>query len=65
MFEAVSFTGSPSVTIKSHHTVGGLPGAGSPQAIELLNCCGPGLEIVDEALQYSEQAIREALERIP
>jgi hypothetical protein len=40
-------------------------GAGSPQAIELLNCCGQGLEIVDEALQYSEQAIREALKRIP
>ena len=40
-------------------------GAGSPRAIELLNCCGPALEIVDEALQYSEQAIREALKRIP
>ena len=40
-------------------------GAGSPQAIELLNCCGPGLEIVDEALQYSEQAISAALKRIP
>ena len=40
-------------------------GPGSPQAIELLNCCGPALEIVDEALQYSEQAIREALKRIP
>ena len=40
-------------------------GAGSPQAIELLNCCGQGLKIVDEALQYSEQAIREALKRIP
>jgi hypothetical protein len=40
-------------------------GPGSPQAIELLNCCGPTLEFVDEALQYSEQAIREALRRIP
>jgi hypothetical protein len=40
-------------------------GAGSPQAIELLNSCGQTLEIVDEALQYSEQAIREALKRIP
>src|SRR5690348_6310794 len=40
-------------------------GAGSPQAIELLNCCGPALEIVDEALQYSDQAIRAALQRIP
>ncbi len=40
-------------------------GAGSPQAMELLNCCGPALEIVDDALQYSEQAIREALKRIP
>jgi hypothetical protein len=40
-------------------------GPGSPQAIELLNCCGAGLEIVDEALQYSEQAISEALKRIP
>ena len=40
-------------------------GAGSPQAIALLDCCGAGLEIVDEALQYSEQAIREALKRIP
>jgi len=40
-------------------------GPGSPQAIELLNCCGPALEMVDEAIQYSEQAIREALKRIP
>lgn len=40
-------------------------GAGSPQAIELLNCCGQSLEIVDEALRYSEQAVREALRRIP
>jgi hypothetical protein len=40
-------------------------GPGSPQAIELLNCCGPALEVVDEAIQYSEQAIREALKRIP
>ncbi len=39
-------------------------GPGSPQAIELLNCCGPALEVVDEALRYSEQAIREALRRI-
>jgi hypothetical protein len=40
-------------------------GPGPAQAIELLNCCGQGLEIVDEALQYSELAIREALKRIP
>jgi hypothetical protein len=39
-------------------------GAGSPQAIELLNCCGPALEIVDDALQSTEQAIREAIRRI-
>lgn len=39
-------------------------GPGSPQVIELLNCCGPALEIVDEALQSSEQAIREAIRRI-
>jgi len=32
-------------------------GAGSPEVIELLNCCGPELELVDEA-------IREALKRI-
>ena len=25
MIESVSFTGGPSVTIKSHHNVGGLP----------------------------------------
>jgi hypothetical protein len=38
---------------------------GSPQTIELLNCCGMGLEIFDQALQFSEQAIREAIKRIP
>ena len=27
VIESVSFTGGPSVTIKSHHNVGGLPGA--------------------------------------
>ena len=40
-------------------------GAGSPEAIELLNCCGPVLQFVDEVLQYSEEMIREALKRIP
>jgi hypothetical protein len=40
-------------------------GIGSPQTIELLNCCGTELEIFDQALQFSEQAIREAIKRIP
>jgi hypothetical protein len=40
-------------------------GPGSPKAIELLNCCGPALELADDAIRYSEQAIREALKRIP
>lgn len=40
-------------------------GAGSPQAIELLNCCGQTLEIVDEAIQYNEQALRDLLRQIP
>ena len=40
-------------------------GAGSPQAIELLNCCGPALEVVVDAVDYSDQAIRAALKRIP
>jgi hypothetical protein len=40
-------------------------GAGSPQAIELLNCCGPALEVAVDAIQYSDQAIRAALKRIP
>lgn len=40
-------------------------GPGSPGAIALLNCCQPALEIVEAALQYSDQAIREALRRLP
>ena len=39
-------------------------GVGSPQAITLLNCCGTGLEIADQTLQYSEQAILAALKTI-
>lgn len=39
-------------------------GAGSPNAIALLNCCAPALELADDALKYSERAIREALKRI-
>ncbi|MFO1312970.1 MAG: hypothetical protein U1F41_12995 [Burkholderiales bacterium] len=40
-------------------------GAGSPQAIELLNSCGPALEAADDLRKYGEAAIREALKRIP
>jgi hypothetical protein len=40
-------------------------GPGSPQAIELLNCCGEGLQIVDEVLQSSEHAIRAAIRSFP
>jgi hypothetical protein len=40
-------------------------GPGSPDAIALLNCCQPALEVVDDLLQFGESAIREALRRIP
>lgn len=40
-------------------------GPGSPDAITLLNCCQPALEVVDDMLRYGEQAIRDALKKIP
>jgi hypothetical protein len=40
-------------------------GPGSPDAIALLNCCQPALEVVDDFLLSGEQAIRDALRRIP
>ena len=40
-------------------------GPGSPDAIKLLNCCQPALELVDDLLHVSDQAIRDALRRIP
>ncbi|MEP4895888.1 MAG: glutamine-hydrolyzing GMP synthase [Nitratireductor sp.] len=36
VIESVSFTGGPSVTIKSHHNVGGLPGRMNMQLVEPL-----------------------------
>ena len=36
MIESVSFTGGPSVTIKSHHNVGGLPERMNMQLVEPL-----------------------------
>ena len=36
MIESVSFTGGPSVTIKSHHNVGGLPERMSLKLVEPL-----------------------------
>ena len=36
MIESVSFTGGPSVTIKSHHNVGGLPERMRMQLVEPL-----------------------------
>ncbi len=36
VIESVSFTGGPSVTIKSHHNVGGLPARMRMQLVEPL-----------------------------
>jgi hypothetical protein len=40
-------------------------GPGSPDAIALLNCCQPALELAEDFIHSGEQAIREALKRIP
>jgi hypothetical protein len=40
-------------------------GPGSPQAINLLNCCSSTLEIADDLLKQGEQAIRDAIRRVP
>ena len=52
VIESVSFTGGPSVTIKSHHNVGGLPERMNMKLVEPLRTCleQPGLAEVIEKL---------------